>query len=953
MKQDRPQRRVSPQARAGSSASAILSGKGRSARSADFTSFGWLLLFATFITVTLISFLFTPYTHQLDEIKNVLLMLFPPFLLIAAVWKMDFSAITWKQHGALILLGLYFLWMWISWLINPYKMVGEGVIWFNVGVATFTVVFAWYLNSEEKVRKTMTFFVILGLVSTFLGLFLFAGRFTKEFYINMANSPYWQTPERRPWSTLVYTFVNSNEMYSFILNSDFYAAFLIMLIPIALSMFFVEQRTIYKTIALASFLLMNVCLFLTNSNDSFISIFLVTYPLYFLVGWKYVREWGLSRRVVVTFAACTAVSLIAIAILMLPKLSSTYNFKSAAFEGRKVLWGGGFWPWIYGDNWKGQHIDPISIIFGVGPGGYRHYFPWFRRPDFFDQQINNVTTFSHNFYLDVLLETGLVGLLLFIGFVVRVFADGFRQIRTTPSRTHLFYQLAVLAGLAGIAVQNYSSPNNRWAVAGMVYWSMFGLSQGLVNVENLPVAGANQDKKIAGIPVYKICRWAAVALAAVFFLRCVAPGRQFYDYWIAATEHAEGMRAMDYATYPGQKPEDEFTFMATSMLHLENAIRHNPTFATSYYKLGHVYNRIGNMTNNPVYNEKALNTYEQLNAINPNYSEVHLNLGIMYAQKAGTLSSYKKSLQNQVAQLKKDLESAAGSQRDELQRDLDIATESLKELEGPEDEVALRIMQKAYDHFKQAAHQSLKPNTQYFTASTGHELASMYEAADQLKKALEVKEEIKKYYKSIINYKPRLADVQADQKEYYAKAQKYLLSVDEETGDITGAIEVLKQMVHDNPDNEIMLQALLAAYDKGNKPKEKLAYLEQAVHADPTDALLRRDLADAYKSAGQTDNYLRELRRVEVLKPKDVALLKTIQQAYIAAGKPAEAEKYAAKLATVGGATTSTAKATTGTATATTGTATATTSTAIKTPVTSTPTTPTASTTASLTTTPQ
>src|SRR5690606_29713800 len=122
--------------------------------------------------------------------------------------------------------------------------------------------------------------------------FLYAGRFTEGFYDRLVA----QGNSSR-WATLFYTLFNSHgDMYSFILNSDFYAAFLVMLIPIALSMFFVEQRTWFKVLALLSVLLMNVCLFLTNSNDSFISMFLLAYPLYFLLGYKYVKEWGLSRR---------------------------------------------------------------------------------------------------------------------------------------------------------------------------------------------------------------------------------------------------------------------------------------------------------------------------------------------------------------------------------------------------------------------------------------------------------------------------------------------------------------------------------------------------------------------------------------------------------------------------------------------------------------------------------
>ncbi len=903
MKQDKPQRRASQQTRRPSTASAILSGKGRVADSEDYTSISWLLLFGTFLLITLISFLFTPFTHQLDEIKNVLLMFGPPILLVLALLKMDFSSITWKRHGSLILFALYFLWMIISWAVNPYKLMGERVIWFNLGVGAFTVIFAWFLDSENKVRKTMIFFVTLGFISTILGLFLYAGRFTQGFYDALLEEG-----SQSRWATLFYTLFNSHgDMYSFILNSDFYAAFLVMLIPIALSMFFVEQRTGFKVLALLSVLLMNVCLFLTNSNDSFISMFLFAYPLYFLLGWKYVKEWGLSRRFVLSFAGLTAIILLAVVILMWPKLSATYDFKTNAFEGRRVLWGGGFWPWIYGDNLHGERADLISVIFGTGPGGYRHYFPWFRRPDFFDQQINNVTTFGHNFYLDVLLETGVVGLILFIGFHVRVVADGIRQIRTTQSRTHLLYQLAVIIGLAGIAVQNYSSPNNRWAVAGMTYWCMFGLSMGLFYLENPGQPGENAERRIGNIPIYKLAKYSCMFLAVVFFVRCVIPGFQFGNYWSAARANADGLRYMESASYPGLSPEQRLQFLNLAKTEFEQAIEDNPTFATSYYKLGHVYNQLG-------MSDTAIKTYEELDQINPNYSEVHLNLGIMYAQKAGDLPQRLQEMQAETASMLTEMQAASGARRDSLEQEYGEKLEQMKSLGSNLAERRIELMETAYKHMKEASHQSKKPNTQYLTGSIGRELVMMYEEAGEKDKADAQREEIKKYFRSLIEYQPKLEELQVDQKEYYSKAQRQLLALAEETGNIDESIEVLKGMVKDNPDNDIILQALLEAYDRGNKTEGKLKYLEDAVHADPTDAALRLELATAYQKAGQQQKYINELRRVEVLQPKDTVVLGQLQAAYTEAGNDAKAKEYDAKLTTLEASTTATATGTTSTA---------------------------------------
>ena len=889
MKQDRPQRKpATVSQRRQSSASAILSGGGRIRREPGevYTSYGWLLLIATFVTIVMISFLFTPFTHQLDEIKNVLLMLIPPFLLLAALYKMDFSAITWKNHGAFMLLGLYFVGMCLSWLVNPYKLVGETVVWFNLGVATFTVIFAWYMNSEMKARKVMIFFVLLGLASTLIGLFFYAGRFSENLRGIFGSNAL--------MNTLFYTLSGSHsEMYSFILNSDFYAAFLVMLIPIALSMFFVEQRLRYKILALASLLLMFICLIFTNSNDSFIAISIAA-PFYLILGWRYVRNWDLSRNFIVTFLTGCLLLVLLLTVLMLPKIAATLDFKQAAFEGRRVLWGGGFWPWIYGKHLDGSSPDFMSIIFGTGPGGYRHYFPWFRRPDFFDQQINNVTTFSHNFYLDVLLEQGLIGLVIFVGFVVRVFGDGIRQIRTTTSRTHLFYQLAVLTGILAISIQSFSSPNNRWAVAGMTYWAMFGLSMGLAALDNPPISGSNSERRIGGIPMFKLSWWASMALAVLFFARCVFPGMQFSDYWKGATLNAIGLRAME-SVYQGMPETERKRYLETSQLAFAEAIKANPTFATSYYKLGHVYNQLERMND-------AISTYEKLDDVWANYSEVQLNLGIMYAQRSGNIIKEGQKLQEDAKATLQEMQKATGARKKTLETKYAEQTEGLQTFIKNMETNRRKFMEIAYERMKEAAHQSLKPNTQFLAGSIGRELIAMYEESGEQEKADKIREEIKKYFRSLLNYTPKLDDasIQQDQKDYYPRAQKMLLALAQETHNDEEAIEVLKRMVTDNPDNDLMLQALLESFDRAGKTDDKLKYLEGAVHADPTDGGLRLELAKAYEKAGQQDKYLSELRRVEVLEPNDKDLLKRLYSASQSAGDPKATALYADKLTSAG-----------------------------------------------------
>ncbi|MCX7717393.1 MAG: hypothetical protein N2111_03185 [Candidatus Sumerlaeaceae bacterium] len=827
-------RPVSPKARAPRS---------RALEAENYFSVEWLLLIATYVTMTLIFFLFTPYTHQLDEIKNLLLGFIPPFLLLAAVYFADFSRMTWRTHGSTYLLGLFVVAMVVSYLVNPHKDTGERVVWFQTSCATFTVIFAWFMNSENKLRKTLMFLVLICLGSVAVGLFLNAGQgFTTRIYNALQASMqtgrgFWaRNPE---WVTLFYTLKESTEMYSTILNSDFYAAFLVMTLPFVLAMFFVEDHPLFKALAVITFLLMNVCLSFTNSYDSYLSVTFVTYPVFFILGYLYVRSWNLSKRFVVSFFACSAVLGATIALLMYPKLSQTWDFKSEAIYGRKILWMGGFWPWLYRDDATRSAIDWLSVIFGTGPGGYRFYFPVHRDPTFFDNQINNVTTFGHNWYLDVLLEYGAVGLLIFLAFHFRVLLDAFRQVRTTESRTHQFYQIAAISSLLGIGLQNWFSPNNRWAVCGMIYWSIFGLSMGMHHIDTpgSPPGGAAQARRG---PV--VAKWLAYAFAGLFLLRNVPLS---VNYWLGALANARGLRLMDTAELvTGTRQKD---FLLRSSKEFDKAIAYNPTFATSYYKQGHVLNQLQDT-------ERAIERYEQLQKVFPHYSEIHLNLGIMYSAKADT---------------------AKGEER-------------------------LKWLEKAYASSREAARQSLKSNIQWIAGIIGEEYANALSDQGQTDKANEVREQIKQYFRSVIEYKPRLPEVVLDRERFYKFAQQKLVQLGIKTGKPQEAIAVLQQMYIEDPDNVGTLNSLLRLFDEQRMPAEKVKFLTEAVHNAPLNPELRLRLAEAHLAVGNRDEYLKQLRKVEYIDPENKFALAQLYAALSAQGATAQAAAYRDKLSSAG-----------------------------------------------------
>ena len=108
-----------------------------------------------------------------------------------------------------------------------------------------------------------------------------------------------------------------------------------------------------------------------------------------------------------------------------------------------------------------------SWLLGLGPVNYMYYFPTLgvgsltyqdyvgRHPDLVYSLGQSITIPSHNMFVDILAQTGLVGLLLFLVFVVLALRLGWRLGHRLPPgflRAHVF---GVLCGFAALLIGSF------------------------------------------------------------------------------------------------------------------------------------------------------------------------------------------------------------------------------------------------------------------------------------------------------------------------------------------------------------------------------------------------------------------------------------------------------------------------------------------------------------------
>ncbi len=311
---------------------------------------------------------------------------------------------------------------------------------------------------------------------------------------------------------------------------------------------------------------------------------------------------------------------------------------------RKIIFAGAI------DIWK---HDPI---FGAGPMCFVTYFPYFRSPDYFLFDISHVTLFAHNIFLDTLAETGILGFLAFVSFLLYLAAGTIRLMRKSKSLTQRLVLAAVALGTFMFLVSNLTSPNARWPICAGLIWAAFGMVAGLIN-SDISLTKENPGKfknftsgqgiylmyglvVIAGIFAVYSSWWSCrYFIAAVYSNSATKKVQYMRQYGMEYNNLAKTMGQIDTSTEHGKKLKNIFEYeinrvktkyvnsreMAVN-LYLKSA-ETSPYIYTALYRLGALQVEISNDVEGV---NQARKTYETLQSFAPEFAEIRINLGRTY-----------------------------------------------------------------------------------------------------------------------------------------------------------------------------------------------------------------------------------------------------------------------------------------------------------------------------------
>lgn len=220
------------------------------------------------------------------------------------------------------------------------------------------------------------------------------------------------------WSDPTSPLADTTRVYSYLGNPNLLAGYLVPAVVLSLMAVFAWQRRIPKALALTMFVVNSACLYYTDSRGGWIGVIVALGALVFLLRYwwseylpQFWRSW-LLPIIVGGFASLLLLVMLFVEPLRLRVFSIFAGREDSSNNFRINVWA--------------AVVDMIRDrpILGIGPGNtaFNKIYPLYQRPKY-------TALSAYSIFLEVGVETGLVGITCFLWFLVVTFNQGWIQLR--------------------------------------------------------------------------------------------------------------------------------------------------------------------------------------------------------------------------------------------------------------------------------------------------------------------------------------------------------------------------------------------------------------------------------------------------------------------------------------------------------------------------------------------
>jgi len=379
-------------------------------------------------------------------------------------------------------------------------------------------------------------------------------------------------------------------------NVNYFAEYMIVPLPLAISLFFACQNRMYKILLLVGILVMGGSLIFTFTRGSYLAIGISSLFMLFLYlvsrGKGFIKE---HKKIFIIILAFIILVTFLFAIpntlnksgTVISKIKSRISIsqftKGSSLKRRIAIW-----------KFTGMMIKDHPIL-GSGLGTFK-YNSLNYQAKFFDQEENRrlypygIADKVHNEYLQLGAEIGILGLGIFLWLIISYFRCGLRILKKLKDKYKQGIVIGLMGGIVAVLIDAIFGFPLHLPATIVLFWLFIGLIVSLNHSENhsgqeakmvrikrtkSKAKGNGSDITKNNIYRFKPLLYLTIILLSLFL--CVMVTRPFVSqvYEFYGVQHA---KKADYDT---------------AAKYFQEALKWNPYFGMMYYDLGQIISRKG------------------------------------------------------------------------------------------------------------------------------------------------------------------------------------------------------------------------------------------------------------------------------------------------------------------------------------------------------------------------
>ena len=414
------------------------------------------------------------------------------------------------------------------------------------------------IKDEKQISRLLGAVVLIGTVFGIYGIFQYNG-IDFSFWVNN---------------------IGRHHVFGLFGNVNYFAEYLIVPLPLTISLFFALRNRTHKILLLVGILTMGSSLFLTFTRGSYLAIGISSIFMFFLFlfffskGKSFIKE-NKKFLMVILIAIITAAFLFIIptslnkpgtAISQIKERISIENLTSELLSGRRVA--------IWKCTWMMIKDHPIL---GLGIGTYK--YNTLRYQAKFFEQGNNRSIYpygfadkTHNEYLQLWAELGAIGLAIFLWLVIAYFNYGIRYLKREEDEQKQGVMIGLMGAVVAVLVDGIFGFPLHLPATIVLFWLIMGLAVAM-GIEKNVESGSVSKSKRSSIYRLKLPLYIVIILLTAFL--CITVARSFMAriYWYYGNEEIINQN-YDY---------DEAINI------YEKALKWDPYLGNIYYDLGIIF----------------------------------------------------------------------------------------------------------------------------------------------------------------------------------------------------------------------------------------------------------------------------------------------------------------------------------------------------------------------------